>query len=155
MPGWDAKRGPARWRVRLALWWLLSALVLVPALGRLHQLAHGHVIDQTHAGHLPHDASHRAGAGQAQDHAQHHTEAQGGDHAGVPLALLLASHAPADCLVLDQLALADALHATPPALRALAPVQAAPLDGASPRACASAAAFLARGPPVPLSVPAA
>ena len=35
---------------RVALAWLLLALVVVPTLGRLHQVVHGGALDQAHAG---------------------------------------------------------------------------------------------------------
>ena len=37
---------------RVALAWLLLALVVVPTLGRLHQVVHGGALDQAHAGGL-------------------------------------------------------------------------------------------------------
>ena len=43
-----ALRGAAVRRVALA--WLLLALVVVPTLGRLHQVVHGGALDQAHAG---------------------------------------------------------------------------------------------------------
>ena len=43
-----ALRGAAVRRVALA--WLVLALVVVPTLGRLHQVVHGGALDQAHAG---------------------------------------------------------------------------------------------------------
>lgn len=115
-----------------ALLWLLLALVWVPSLGRLHQVAHALPLAGVHAGH-GHDEGHT-----------HDSTAHG---ASALLPPLLAQHAPADCLLLDQLALADAAlgaaQALPPPLPTALP---APwrATGTAPR---HVALFHARGPP--------
>jgi len=110
----------------LALAWLLLALVAVPALGRLHGLAHPEPPRAAPA-QPPATALHDAPAGWL-----HH---------------LLPDHTAADCQLLDQLALAEAAPTAP---------QTAPLPerctqavllltpGTSPRHVAQ---FQARGPP--------
>lgn len=88
----------ARWWAQLALAWLVLALVAAPSLGRLHQVVHGDALDRV----------------QASAHAHRHTKATAGaEHSHGLIAQLVAGHAPADCLLLDQLALGDALHSAP------------------------------------------
>jgi hypothetical protein len=109
-----------------ALLWLLLALVWAPTLGRMHQAVHG----APQAGH---------------HHAAHAVVPAGGT--GLFLFPLLADHTPVDCLLLDQLALADAALG---ASQALAPTLPAALPapwratGTAPR---HVALFHARGPP--------
>ena len=121
--------------------WLLLALVVVPSLGRLHQVMHAPAL-QAHA--LSPAA---AGAG-APITAAHTGESSHTAHAQGLLDLLLAHHAPVDCLLLDQLALGDALHAAPLAL----PAADAPLPPtvhvAGRASTPHSALFHARGPPV-------
>lgn len=69
------------------------------------------------------------------------------DHTHGLLSLLLAPHAAVDCLLLDQLALGDALHSAPQALPTLVPAQAPPVQHAGRSAAAHVALFQARGPP--------
>lgn len=110
-----------------ALLWLLLALVWVPSLGRWHQVAHAQPLAQVHAGH---------GAAVAPAVAT-----------SAFLPPLLANHSLADCLLLDQLALADAAPSGPPAMAPTAPAVApAPLP-ASGVAQRHVALFHARGPP--------
>lgn len=124
------RRGARAWAGHAALVWLVLALAWVPTLGRLHQIAHAQPLVQIHAGH---------GASAAADHAAAH--ATGG------LGGLLSTHSLVDCLLLDQLALGDALWgaalALLPRLPALAPVvvQARGLQARH------VALFQARGPP--------
>lgn len=128
LPRGTGHGAPVRWWAHLALVWLVLALVAAPTLGRLHQVVHGNVLDHAH----PH---------------AHTTDTASAAHSHGALAQLVAGHAPADCLLLDQLALGDALRSAPLALPEAAPAQAQPhsLDG---RATLShAALFLARGPP--------
>ena len=110
-----------------ALLWLLLALVWVPSMGRWHQVAHALPLAQVHAGH---------GAAVAPAVAT-----------SAFLPPLLADHGLADCLLLDQLALADAAPSASPVLLPPAPVVApAPLParGVAQR---HVALFQARGPP--------
>ena len=125
---------PARWWAHLALVWLVLALVAAPSLGRLHQVVHGDALDrvQAHAYTHPH---------------AHTTDTAGAEHRHGLLAQLVAGHAPADCLLLDQLALGDALHSAPLALPEAAPAQAQPHPLAGRATLPHTALFLARGPP--------
>lgn len=151
-----ARQLSAQW----ALAWLLLALVMAPTLGRLHQVVHGGALDRVHAGQpLPatslsgwaqpgHSAPplHAATAGGAP--AQEAAGAAIGAHGHGPLlSLLLAHHAPADCLLLDQLvlgaALASASLVLPPAL----PAALQPLPPAEPPTAALPAPYQARAPP--------
>lgn len=148
--------------VHMALAWLLLALVAVPTLGRLHQVAHGGALDRAHAGlalaqggawagasavssasapstSTPVDAAAQA-TGSGDNPVHNHGPAQW-------LPLLLAGHAPVDCLLLDQLALGDSLHSAPVALPPAVPAQALPAHHAGRTAAAHVALFQARGPP--------
>jgi hypothetical protein len=130
-----------------ALAWLLLALVVVPTLGRLHQVEHAGALEQMRAGHaVQADAHHRLAAASlaADEDAAPSTEA---DHTHGLLSLLLVPHAAVDCLLLDQLALGDALHSAPPALPTLVPAQAPPVQHAGRSAAPHVALFQARGPP--------
>lgn len=138
-----------RWGAQAALAWLLLALVVVPTLGRLHQIEHAGALQQLRAGHAAAGPAGAAQAGAAGEAAPSSATAEGHDHALPRLfsLLLVAHHAPADCLLLDQLALGDAVGSSPLALTASvpAPAPAAPATG---RACAAhVALFQARGPP--------
>lgn len=142
--------------VQLALAWLLLALVAVPTLGRLHQVAHGSALDRVHAGQAqggalassfalaPASASASAPAGTA-DAAR---PAAVVHRHGLLLSLLLDHHAPVDCLLLDQLALGDVLHSTPLALPDAVPAHAPPVGPAERTAGWHVALFQARGPPL-------
>ena len=123
--------------------WLLLALVLVPALGRLHQVVHAPALPNhalTAPAPLAMATASQAGAPTA---AAGHVAA----HAHGLLDALLAPHAPVDCLLLDQLALGDALHSASLALPAAVPAQAPPSLHAGHHATQHAAPFQARGPP--------
>lgn len=124
----------ARVAQRMALVWLLLALVVVPTLGRLHQVAHGGALDRVHAG--------QQALGLPSPSLPASTEA-----VGEASPLFLAHHAPVDCLLLDQLALGDALHSTPLVLPEAVPPQAAPTPLAGRRGASHVALFQARGPP--------
>ena len=129
---------------RVALAWLLLALVVVPTLGRLHQVVHGGALDQAHAGLL---AAPSSLPGQpAWDPAPTAQPAAAPGHS-LWLPYLLAHHAPVDCLLLDQLALGDALHSAPTALAAPTPAQAPLVHPAATAAARHVALFQARGPP--------
>ncbi|RYF73063.1 MAG: hypothetical protein EOO29_27350 [Comamonadaceae bacterium] len=137
--------------VRLALAWLLLALVVVPTLGRLHQLAHFGALDRVHAGQA---LTHSAGVAPSLPFASAATGTRSAD-AALPaaapshglLSLLLGQHAPVDCLLLDQLALGDALHSATLALPDAVPAHAPPADHALRTAASHVALFQARGPP--------
>lgn len=126
--------GARAWAARLALVWLVLALAWVPTAGRLHQIAHAQPLAQIHAGHGALVAL------AAAEHAAAHGMA--GDAGG-----FLSSHSLVDCLLLDQLALGDALQSAAlvllPHSPAAAPV-ATHADGVQAR---HAALFQARGPP--------
>lgn len=114
-----------RLRQGVGLLWLLLALAWAPTLGRMHQVVHG-------------------GQG-AHAHAEHAVAPSGG--ASQFLLPLLADHTPVDCLLLDQLSLADAAlgaaQALPPPLPTALPAPWHATDTA-PR---HVALFHARGPP--------
>jgi len=125
---------PAK-RASVAAWaalaWLVLALVAAPTLGRLHQVVHADALERIQAGRLV------AGA----------ESPPAPSSVGGLLLQLVGSHSSADCLLLDQLALGDALHSAPPALPPAMPVQA-PLPPHAGRATAPhVALFQARGPP--------
>ena len=139
--------------------WLLLALVVVPTLGRLHQVMHAPAL-QVHAL-LPSDTPAYAGASHgngnhgfsAADALAEQTGAPAAghhhpDHAHFSLLdVLLAHHAPVDCLLLDQLALGDALHSATQALATPVPAQAPLVHRAATAAARHVAHFQARGPP--------
>lgn len=148
--------------VHMALAWLLLALVAVPTLGRLHQVAHGGALDRVHAGQALAQGGALAGASVASSASAPFASTQvdvaaraivpvdshGHDHGPAQwLPLLLAGHAPVDCLLLDQLALGDTLHSAPVALPPAVPAQALPTHHAGLTAAAHVALFQARGPP--------
>ncbi|GAA3992151.1 hypothetical protein GCM10022279_14190 [Comamonas faecalis] len=114
---------------RLALGWLLLALLLSPVLGRMHQVLHG-------MGSAPTGLVDVAGQGGVANHAP-----------GL-LHTLFAGHSHGDCQVLDQQTLGGALLA-----QALPLVQAAPrampegVPAAAP-ATRRLASFHARAPPL-------
>lgn len=114
-----------RLRQGAALLWLLLALAWAPTLGRMHQAVHG-------------------GQG-AHAHAEHAVAPAGG--ASQFLLPLLADHTPVDCLLLDQLALADAALGAPQALPPTAPAVVPALWCATGTAPRHVALFHARGPP--------
>jgi hypothetical protein len=131
------------------LGWLLLALVLVPALGRVHQALHIHpqraaqgmqavlAIQVGDAG-LGHDSA----AGGVAEHAHARSRA---------LSNLLPSHASgADCLLLDQLALADVLVAAALGLPPSMAPHVAPSVGAPPVLALHRSLFQARAPPAAL-----
>ena len=120
--------------------WLLLALVVVPSLGRLHQVMHAPAL-QAHA------LSPAAEGAGAPITAAHTGESSHTAHAQGLLDLLLAHHAPVDCLLLDQLALGDALHSAPQALPEAGPPPAPPLPAAGRTRALHVTLFQARGPP--------
>ena len=96
---------------RAALVWLLLALVIAPTVGRLHEVAHGGRSNTVHAGPAPQAAAHHGGV----------AGAHAADTGTGLLQALWGDHAAPDCLLLDQLALGDALHSAPMALPAVVP----------------------------------
>ncbi|RZJ49589.1 MAG: hypothetical protein EON49_26850 [Acidovorax sp.] len=156
MPG-----GVGRWAgrlqtqalVRLALAWLLLALVTVPTLGKLHQVAHFGALDRVHAGQsLAHSAALASSLPFASEAAATDTRTADATlpaaaHSHGLLSLLLGQHAPVDCLLLDQLALGDALHSATLALPDAVPAHTPPADHALRTAASHVALFQARGPP--------
>ncbi len=120
------RRAARAWTAHAALVWLVLALAWVPTLGRLHQVAH------------------------AQIHADHGTPAVV-EHASVHepglLGGFLSSHSRVDCLLLDQLALGDALHGTAPVLLPPSPALAPVAVHAERVLARHVALFQARGPP--------
>lgn len=121
-------------RRRLALAWLLLALVLAPALGRMHQVLH-----------LP--------AGQGLAHALHddghaRDAASAGQQALDTLHALFAGHSAADCQVLDEQTLVGAaLGQAPAQVQAQPQLPPAKTPAPVPRA-GRAAPFHARAPPL-------
>ena len=131
-----------RFTDQAALVWLLLALVVVPTLGRWHQISHGGALDRVHAGRLlaPAFAPTTPAA----------TQARSGTTATAihrVLDRLLGPHTSADCLLLDQLALSNALHTTVVVVPAVAPVRAAPMPPTDGVGVWHVALFQARGPP--------
>ena len=117
-----------RLRQGAGLLWLLLALVWAPTLGRLHQAVHVHGAPQA----LHHHADHSA----ASAHGAHHF-----------LLPLLADHTPVDCLLFDQLALADTALGATQALPPAAPAVLRTPWRATGIASRHVALFHARGPP--------
>ncbi|WP_236748812.1 hypothetical protein [Acidovorax carolinensis] len=113
---------------RAAVWGLLLALVLAPALGRWHQVLHATPPSAVVA--LHDDGGARVSA-----------------HAPRLLAALFSGHAPIDCLLLDQLALGTALPCSAPVLPAAAPAVAPSAPAPERLAVRHVALFQARGPP--------
>jgi hypothetical protein len=149
-----------------ALVWLLLALVVVPTLGRLHQVLHAKALPGAptaqamapavqaaqglallagHALSIP-TADPGGKATEQTAHAHRHQNPTG-DHAHSLLDRLLGHHAPVDCLLLDQLALGDALHSAPTALAALVLAHAPAAHRPPSAAARHVALFHARGPP--------
>jgi hypothetical protein len=133
-----------------ALAWLLLALVVAPTVGRVHQVEHAGELAQMRAGHAAAQPKPVVAFPVQQDSAP--AAAEGGHahqlagHPGL-LSLLLAPHAPVDCLLLDQLALGEALHSLPEALPPPAPAQAPQVAHAGRTTAPHRALFQARGPP--------
>lgn len=94
-----------RFQQRFAFWWLALALVLAPALGRMHQVVHAPLALGTALAGTAATATRLADAARV--------AVQGSEQAvDVPHGLF-ASHAVADCLLLDQQLLGGTLLATP------------------------------------------
>lgn len=121
---------------RVAVWALLLALVLSPALGRWHQVLHATPAPAVVA---LHDDDVAGGSVHAIPAA----------HAPSLLAALFSGHAPIDCLLLDQMALGTALPCSAPVLPAAAPAVAPSAPVPERMAVRHVALFQARGPPAP------
>jgi hypothetical protein len=126
--------GARAWAARLALVWLVLALAWVPTAGRLHQIAHAQPLAQIHAGHGAQVAQ------AAAEHAAAHGVAR--DAGG-----FLSSHSLVDCLLLDQLALGEALHSAVLVLLLPSPAPAPVASHAHGVQARHAALFQARAPP--------
>lgn len=129
------RRGARVWVARSALVWLVLALAWVPTLGRLHQIAHAQPLAQIHAGHA------------AQAMATAVADAVPHAHSQTLLGGFLSGHSRADCLLLDQLALGDALQAAVPVPLPSLPAAAPQVRHAERIHARHAALFQARGPP--------
>lgn len=130
--------------------WLLLALVLVPALGRVHQALHSTAHLTVPVGGVAHAMG---DVPQAQAQAHTHASAQGlpAPVAAKALAALVPTHASgADCLLLDQLALADVLLAPALGVPASHGTHAAPVGWTQHAFALHRALFQARAPPAVL-----
>lgn len=123
-------------RVALMWWvWLMLALLLAPALGRLHQVVHADALDRIHAGYGAQTETLRP--------AQHASPDTGhGLFHG-----LLPSHTATDCQLLDQLALGHAVPTACVVLHQQAPVQTVPSHHADATGAWPVVRPQARGPP--------
>jgi hypothetical protein len=121
---------------RAAVWGLLLALVLAPALGRWHQVLHATPAPAVVA---LHDDGGAGGSGHATPAA----------YAPSLLSALFSGHAPVDCLLLDQLALGTALPCSAPVLPPAAPAVAPSAPAPERIAVRHVGLFQARGPPAP------
>lgn len=122
-----------------ALAGLLLALVVVPALGRWHQVSHGSALDRLHAGQPV-----------AADPAPSLTSLgalRPPGRAPSWLGVLLGKHTPVECQLLDQLALGDALQAATTLGAMPAPQHAPPVQRSDRLHAVHVALYLARGPP--------
>ena len=123
---------------------LLLALVFVPTLGRVHQALHS--------------GDHRAGpiqgfahTGHAGDAAHPHARAQVAPASAALIESLLPAHnSGLDCLLLDQLALADGLLASAPGLPVAPSTHHAPVCSVQHGWVLHRALFQARAPPAAL-----
>jgi hypothetical protein len=151
-PARTAPRTRAGVRAWNAAWLagLLLALVLVPALGRVHQALHS----TTHlTAHLTVPVGRVAPAVGTTSQAHAHASAQGlpAPVASKALAALVPTHASgADCLLLDQLALADVLLAPALGVPASHGSHAAPVGWTQHAFARHRALFQARAPPAAL-----
>lgn len=144
------RTGARAWK---AAWlaWLMLALLVVPALGRVHQALHS----SAHLAYLAPLVG-WAGAGGADAHpASHATRATRANPQGLAapgtatsLSALVPTHASgADCLLLDQLALADVLLAHAQGVPAVHRSHGAPVQWTQHAFVLHRALFQARAPP--------
>ena len=123
---------------------LLLALAWVPTLGRVHQVLHS----GDHRAMPIHGLAH---AGHAADSAHPHASAQAAPAAAGLIESLLPAHTSGlDCLLLDQLALADGLLASAPGLPAVPSTHHAPVGLVQHGWVLHRALFQARAPPAAL-----
>lgn len=123
---------------------LLLALAWVPILGRVHQALHS----GEHRAALIHGFVH---AGNAADSAHPHASAQAAPAAAALIESLLPAHTSGlDCLLLDQLALADGLLASAPGLPVAPSTHQAPVGLVQHGWVLHRALFQARAPPAAL-----
>ena len=123
---------------------LLLALALVPTLGRVHQALHS----GDHRAALIHGFVH---AGHTADAAHPHANAQAAPAAAALIESLLPAHnSGLDCLLLDQLALADGLLAPAPGLPVAPSTHHAPVGLVQHGWVLHRALFQARAPPAAL-----
>lgn len=123
---------------------LLLALAWVPTLGRVHQALHSGDLRAMPIHGLAH-------AGHAADSAHPHASAQAAPAAAALIAALLPAHTSGvDCLLLDQLALADGLLASAPGLPAVPSTHHAPVGLVQHGWLLHRALFQARAPPAAL-----
>ncbi len=123
---------------------LLLALALVPTLGRVHQALHSSDLRAMPIHGLAH-------AGHAADAAHPHASAQAAPAAAALIESLLPAHTSGvDCLLLDQLALADGLLAPAPGLPAVPSTHHAPMGVLQHGWVLHRSLFQARAPPAAL-----
>lgn len=138
-PRAGGREGPMAW-----LAWLVLALALVPALGRVHQTLHTGGHNVALSGGVEH-ARHAAGP------AHRGEGALGAFATSETLEFLLPTHTSGiDCLLLDQLALADGLLAPALGLPATPCTHYAPVGFVQHVVVLHRALFQARAPPVAL-----
>lgn len=137
------RAGARAWQVAW-LACLLLALAWVPTLGRVHQALHS-------GDHRAVPIQGLAHAGHAADSAHPHAIAQAAPAAAALIESLLPAHTSGlDCLLLDQLALADGLLASAPGLPAFSSAHHAPMGLAQHGWVLHRALFQARAPPAAL-----
>ena len=135
-PGAGARAWQAVW-----LACLLLALAWVPTLGRVHQALHSG----------DHRAAPIQGLAHTGDAAHPHARAQAAPAAAALIESLLPAHTSGlDCLLLDQLALADGLLASAPGLPAVPSAHHAPVGLVQHGWVLHRALFQARAPPAAL-----
>ena len=124
---------------QVALAGLLLALVVVPALGRWHQVSHGVALDRLHAG--------QPVAADAVPSPMSLAALRPSGWAQASLGVLLGKHTPLECQLLDQLALGDALQVATTSGVLPAPPHAPPVQRTDRPDAVHVALYLARGPP--------
>ena len=137
------RAGARAWQV-VWLACLLLALALVPTLGRVHQALHS-------GDHRAVPIQGFAHTGHAGDAAHPHARAQVAPAAAALIESLLPAHTSGlDCLLLDQLALADGLLASAPGLPVAPSTHHAPVCSVQHGWVLHRALFQARAPPAAL-----